>query len=293
MKRVIIFFFAFALLLPSLGFGQSFDQAGFEIWKAKRLKNLLSETGWLNLAGLYWLKEGNNTIGGADGNDCQFPTEHAAPKMGNVYLDKGKVYLKDVPNNSNISVKGQPFAGGLIFEEGQEAPVMVHQSLRWFIIKRGEKYAIRLRDLESEYVKNFKGIEYFPFQGNLVLKAKFVPTKGRLLKIVDVTGRVYEEESPGKVVFNVAGKEYGLLATQEGDQLFIVFGDTSNKHETYGGGRFIYVDMPKSGNEVVIDFNRSYNPPCTFTPYATCPLPVAENKLPIHILAGEKYTSHY
>lgn len=293
MKRIIISFLALVLFLPSLGFAQNFDQAGFEIWKAKRLKSLLSETGWLNLAGLYWLKDGNNTIGGADGNDCQFPTEHSEGKLGNIYLEKGKVYLKDVPANATITVKGVPFSGGLIFEEEKESPVLVHQSLRWFIIKRGEKYAIRLRDLESEFVKNFKGIEYFPFQSNLVLKAKFVPTKGRKLKIVDVTGRVYEEESPGKVVFNVAGKEYALLATQEGDQLFIVFGDTSNKHETYGGGRFLYVDMPKNGEEVIMDFNRSYNPPCTFTPYATCPLPIAENKLPIQILAGEKYTSHY
>ncbi len=264
-----------------------------ENWRAKRLKNLLSETGWLNLSGLYWLKDGVNTIGGSDLNDCIFPTEHSKSYLGKILLKGGKVYLEDVPKDVTIFSKGVKFEGGLVYSEDSEALVLSHQTLRWFIIKRGDKYAIRLRDLESEYVKNFKGIENFPTLQNWALKAKFVPTKGKKLRIVDVTGRVYEEDAPGNVEFVVDGKTYSLAATQEGNELFIVFGDLTNKHETYGGGRFVYVDMPKSGNEVIIDFNKAFNPPCTFTPYATCPLPVAENKLPIRIPAGEKYTSHY
>jgi len=264
-----------------------------ELWRSKRLTYLTSETGWLNLSGLYWLKEGVNTIGGRPTNDCVFPTEHTKPYLGKVVLKGGQVYLEEVPKDVSILSKGVKFEGGLIYTETSEALVLSHQSLRWFIIKRGDKYAIRLRDVESEYVKNFKGIDYFPTQSNWKLKARFVPTAGKKLRILDVTGRVYEEESPGKVVFTVNGNEYALAATKEGDELFIVFGDATNKKETYGGGRFVYVDMPKTGDEVIIDFNKSFNPPCTFTPYATCPLPVAENKLSIAIPAGEKYTSHY
>ncbi|MEY2794118.1 MAG: hypothetical protein RJA76_2110 [Bacteroidota bacterium] len=262
-------------------------------WRQKRLQNLLSETGWLNLAGLYWLKEGPNSIGGSEKNDCVFPTEHSKAFLGNVVLKAGKVFIEKVPKDAGINAKNGKFEGGLIYSDQLEPLVLSHQSLRWFIIKRGEKYAIRLRDLESEYVKNFKGIEHFPIQENWKLKAKFVPTSGKKLRIVDVTGRVYEEDAPGNVVFQVEGKEYALAATQEGNQLFIVFGDKTNKNETYGGGRFVYVDMPNNGNELVIDFNKAFNPPCTFTPFATCPLPVAENKLTIRIPAGEKYTSHY
>ncbi len=264
-----------------------------ETWRAKRLQNLISESGWLNLSGLFWLKEGKNSIGGAATNDCIFPTEHSKPFMGNVVLKLGKVTLENVPKDVQILSKGMKFEGGLVFSEESEALVLSHQSLRWFIIKRGEKYAIRLRDLESEYVKNFKGIDCFPIQESWILRAKFVPTQGKNLRIVDVTGRAYEEESPGKVVFQVNGKEFALAATKEGNELFIVFGDLTNKQETYGGGRFIYVDVPTSDDEVIIDFNKAYNPPCTFTPYATCPLPVAENKLTIRIPAGEKYTAHY
>lgn len=264
-----------------------------ESWRSKRLQYVTSETGWLNLAGLYWLKEGSNTIGGASSNDCIFPTDHSAAFLGNVVLKNGKVFLEKVPSGSQLFVSGKEFQGGLIYEDSMNPLVLSHQSLRWFIIKRGDKYAIRLRDLESEYVKNFKGIEYFPIQQNWKLKATIVPTLGKKLRILDVTGRVYEEDSPGKVVFQLNGKEYALAATKEGDELFIVFGDATNKKETYGGGRFVYVDMPVNGNEVEIDFNKAFNPPCTFTPYATCPLPVAENKLQIAIPAGEKYTSHY
>lgn len=264
-----------------------------EDWHGKRLKSLQSETGWLNLAGLFWLKEGNNTIGGGEKNDCVFPTEHSNKHLGTIILKSGKVYLENMPKDAQVFSKGVKFEGGLIYSEQSDALVLSHQTLRWFIIKRGDKYAIRLRDLESEYVKNFKGIEHFPTQVSWKLKGKLVPTIGKKLRIVDVTGRVYEEDSPGNVVFAVDGEEYSLAATKEGNELFIVFGDLTNKHETYGGGRFVYVDMPTVGDEVSIDFNKSYNPPCTFTPFATCPLPVAENKLQIRIPAGEKYTAHY
>lgn len=282
-------------LISSFIFAQtgSYEQE-ITAWRAKRLNSLRSETGWLNLAGLFWLKDGANSIGGAESNDCVFPTNHAAPSLGKIVLKEGKVFLEDVPQGVSITVKGQPFLGGLIFSEQEESLVLSHQSLRWFIIKRGEKYAIRLRDLEGEYVKNFKGIENFLTQEKWKLKGKFVASPGKKLKIVDVTGRVYEEESPGKVEFTIGKKSYSLAATQEGNELFIVFGDLTNKHETYGGGRFMYIDMPKKGtDEVVIDFNKAFNPPCVFTPYATCPLPVTENKLQVKIPAGEKYTSHY
>lgn len=292
MKNLLIGLFCF-LTLPIFAQNESYEQE-IKAWRAKRLASLRSETGWLNLAGLFWLKEGANTIGGAESNDCVFPADHASPSLGTLYLKDGKVFLEGLPNGASITVKGQPFTGGLIFSEQGESLVLSHQSLRWFIIKRGEKYAIRLRDLEGEYVKNFKGIEHFSAQENWKLKGKYVLSPGKKLKITDVTGRVYEEESPGKIEFKIGKKTYSLAATQEGKELFIVFGDLTNKHETYGGGRFMYIDMPKEGSdEVLIDFNKAFNPPCVFTPYATCPLPVAENKLPVKILAGEKYTSHY
>ena len=90
--------------------------------------------------------------------------------------------------------------------------------------------------------------------------------------------------------FPVAGKEYHLapIIEQPGDQqLFYIFRDLTTGKETYPAGRFFYSDMPKDG-KVVLDFNKAYNPPCAFTPFATCPLPPKENYLPVRVEAGEK-----
>jgi len=73
--------------------------------------------------------------------------------------------------------------------------------------------------------------------------------------------------------------------------LFFIFKDLTSGHETYPPGRFLYTVMPKNG-EVVLDFNEAYNPPCAFTPYATCPLPPKQNYLPVRIEAGELRYGH-
>jgi uncharacterized protein (DUF1684 family) len=166
--------------------------------------------------------------------------------------------------------------------------VLAHKSLRWFIIKRGEKYALRLRDLEGEYVRNFKGIDYFSIDSSWRIKAKFVPTHGKKLHITDITGRNYLEESPGELHFTIKGKKYTLEAGGTTDEFFIVFGDLTNKKTTYGGGRFLYASAPDKEGNVILDFNKSLNPPCEFTPFATCPLPTKKNRMNLEITAGEK-----
>jgi uncharacterized protein (DUF1684 family) len=127
------------------------------------------------------------------------------------------------------------------------------------------------------------------------VEARLEPTPSeRKISIPNVLGEVEEMSSPGTAVFTVAGKEYRLTPVVEpgGDQLFLLFGDLTNRDETYGAGRFLEVDMPKDG-KVVLDFNRAYNPPCAFTPFATCPLPPPQNRLKVRVEAGEKrYGDH-
>ena len=258
------------------------DPYELEVQKARksRIENLKGESGWLNLAGLFWLKEGKSSIGGASKNDFEFPKEHANPFLGQVILRKGVVSYW--PQGAKKAHE--------IFPAGGTAVVESHQSLRWFIIKRGDKYAIRLRDLEGEYLKAFKEIAYYPISAASRVKAKFIPTQGQKLRIIDITGRSYEEDSPGKLVFLWEGKEYSLSAGGTLQELFIVFGDMTNQQDTYGGGRFLDSPGPDAEGYVYLDFNLAYNPPCAFTPFATCPLPTRENKLPIAIRAGEKST---
>lgn len=251
-----------------------------EAFRKARIESLKSENGWLNLAGLFWLKEGVNTLGGSEKNDFVFPSDHSDAFLGELLLKNGQVYYQTVSDTM------------LVYRDDIKAPVISHRTLRWFIIKRGDKYAVRLRDLEGEYVKAFKGIDYFPTDEKYRIVADFIPTKGKMMTIIDVTGRSYQLESPGMLRFTIGRKTYQLETSQEGDNLFIVFGDLTNKKQTYGAGRFIDTALPDAMGKVVIDFNKAYNPPCAFTPFATCPLPTPANKLAVEIRAGEQFHGH-
>jgi uncharacterized protein (DUF1684 family) len=271
MKKTLIF-----LLLLSVFSAKSQDD--YADFYAKREASLQSENGWLNLAGLFWLKEGENTIGGAESNEFVFP--HAEASLGKVILQNNQVL----------------YTGQVIFPySGPKPTVISHQSLRWFIIQRGDKFAIRLRDLEGEYLKAFHGIEHFPADPKWKIKAKFIPTAGKKVTIIDITGRSYQEDSPGLLEFVVDGKTYRLEAGpgETKEDFFVVFGDATNKTSTYGGGRFLDTKGFNADGTVTLDFNKAYNPPCAFTPFATCPLPTKENKLTLAIPAGEKNAGHH
>lgn len=276
-------------LLPGFTFHDAAYEAKLREWHQKRIESLKAESGWLNLAGLFWLKEGRNKFGSDETNDILFPKNKSKPFLGEIWVDKGKITLKANPDAGIFT--GDKAVGRLdIFPD--ETPVTLrHKSLRWFIIKRGEKYAVRLRDLESEYLKEFTGIERYPAQVNWRVKARFEPTTGKKVAITDITGRTADQESPGTLVFSVKGKEYRLDAVGSLNDLFIIFADHTNKKETYGAGRFLYSSIEKDGT-AWLDFNKAINPPCAFSPYATCPLPPKQNKLALAIPAGEKRYSH-
>ena len=251
-----------------------------------RIDSLKHENGYLNLSGLFWLKEGENTIGADPINDFNFPAEHSDSFLGKIVLNNGVVRFKSSQANQVFSL-GQPVTEMTIFQD-KKVVVLEHKSLRWFIIKRGDKYALRLRDLDGEYVRKFKGITYFPLDPSWRIVAKFVPTKGKQLRITDITGRTFLEDSPGVLHFTKGGKKFTLEAGGTVDEFFIVFGDLTNKKSTYGGGRFLYANAPDKDGNVILDFNISLNPPCEFTPFATCPLPTKENKMNVEVGAGEK-----
>jgi uncharacterized protein (DUF1684 family) len=163
------------------------------------------------------------------------------------------------------------------------------------VIKRGSRYAVRLRDLESPFLQEFKSIDRFPANEKYRVKAKLEkPVSDRTIPILDVTGQTSQQPLAGTLVFTLEGKTYRLDAVEEGaDRLCILFGDATNSHDTYGSGRFLYADKPDQNGDVELDFNRAINPPCAFTPFATCPLPPKQNKLGVRITAGEKrYGNH-
>ncbi len=263
-------------------------QKDVETWFNSRVDELKSHDGYLNLAGLYWLKEGMNSFGSDSTNDAVFPAGKIAPRAG-YFMVKGQ-------NVTLIPAPGSDLKEGIVFRPDStleikmlHGPTMTSGTLEWYIIRRDDKMGIRLRDLESENVKNFKGIERYPVDLSWKVKARFEPAApGTMIDITNVLGQTIASELAGHYIFELDGKEYSLEAEGTGKELFICYGDATNGKDTYGAGRFIYVPRPDSAGNVFIDFNKSYNPPCAFTDFATCPLPRKENVLPFSVLAGEK-----
>ncbi|MDD2792556.1 MAG: DUF1684 domain-containing protein [Sediminibacterium sp.] len=290
----------FVLIILAMGLGADAQTgtyaAEIEQWVKGRyaaLKN--TKSGWLNLAGLYWLEEGKNSFGTAAGNKIVFPKGTIAAKAGYFELNNGKVTL--VPEKGvAIQVNGRPITRELIYsKDSLRSAVSSYGSLHWTIIRREDRIGIRLRNDLNESLLHFKSIDRYPadtaWKLEAVLKEPLFPTS---IPIKNVLGQTIQMKLLGKLIFTIQGKVFSLDAVGEGDdELFVIFGDATNTHTTYGAGRFMYVPKPDASGKTILDFNKAFNPPCAFTPFATCPLPPQQNVLPVAVTAGEKdYGKH-
>ena len=275
--------------------------ADVEAWRKGRLERLQSETGWLAVAGLYWLKEGVQPAGSAEDSDLRFPAG-GPPKLGTFELRAGKVTFTAAPGAEVRQVtKGKP--GEKISQialqddaEGERDPTMLTSgTFTFFVIKRGARLGVRLRDTAAKARKSFHGIEHYPVDARYRVTARWEPlAKPERIPIPTILGTIDQMDSPGFAAFKLDGRELRLQPVIEpgDDKLFFIFADATSGKQTYGAGRFLYAAMPEKG-AVVLDFNKAYNPPCAFTPYATCPLPPAQNRLPVAVTAGEKNYGHH
>jgi uncharacterized protein (DUF1684 family) len=261
-----------------------------ETWRAERMERLRRPDSWLSLAGLYWLDEGANSVGADPGSDLVLPAGKAEAHLG-VLHRTGRQVRFEAAADGLVRHEGEPVASLELVSDVAGGPTTLeHRSLSFYVIERGERVGVRLKDRESEVLAEFTGIDHYPVDPAWRLAARFEPyDELRMIPVPDITGDVSEQPSHGRVVFSVAGAEQSLapLGPPEGE-LFLVFGDETNGGETYGGGRFLYVGPPDADGRLSVDFNKAYNPPCVFTPYATCPLPPPGNRLPLAVRAGEK-----
>jgi len=262
-------------------------------WHAKRIEELKGPSGWLNLAGLFWLNEGINTVGASPTNSIVFPEGKAPGQLGYFLLKDGKVLFETGPGIT-VTANAKPVSRLFAFQPDSVPPKLRLGSLEWFIIKRDTRYGIRLRDFESLALRDFTGIERYPIDVKVHLDATFEPAVGRTIPITNVLGQTTDQPSPGTLIFELDGKEVRLDVIDEGgEDYFVIFGDATNAKETYGAGRYLYVNKPDADGHTIIDFNKAYNPPCAFTAFATCPLPPKQNILEFAIRAGEKNFSHH
>ncbi len=271
--------------------------AAVEAWRAKRDASLRKEDGWLSLVGLFWLDEGANSFGSGPDNDLVFPAGTIAEAAG-VLRRTGQTVELEPAEGVELTVDGEAVEGSreLVSDvAGADYSRVEHGSLLFYVIERGELVGIRLKDSQSRALAEFTGMESFPIDPSWRIEADYEPyDEPRSLRIPNILGTSSEAEILGAVSFERDGQRYVLQGTGSPETwFFLVFGDETNGVETYGAGRFVYTEPVREDGKVMVDFNVAYNPPCVFTPFATCPLPPPENKLPIRIEAGEtSYQGH-
>jgi uncharacterized protein (DUF1684 family) len=267
------------------------EQKLVEQWRADRVADLTGEHGWLTLVGLFWLDKGDNSFGRAPANKLVLNHPALAAAAGKFILDSGGVHFL-AHHGSGITHGGQPVSTLDMVADGHGEPTVISSGpLRIWVIERAGKLGVRIRDLDSARRREFKGINYYPIDTSWVLEARFESyTPHRRIPIVNILGLEEEMDCPGTLVFNKDGREWRLDALLEDPAdktLFVMFADPTNGHETYGGGRFLRVPLPSAGM-TRMDFNQTYNPPCAFNDFSTCPLPPRQNRLTLPVESGEK-----
>jgi uncharacterized protein (DUF1684 family) len=253
-------------------------------WRAARDARLRDPDGWLTLVGLHWLAPGENRFGSHPSNDLLLVGSQVPAVAGRLELADGVVKLHRAGHEVVV----------LDTDASGEPTVLDIGTLRMYVIQRGDRFGLRVRDHASPALAAFAGMSHFDVDPTWRLVARLEAAEpGATLEIMDVVGVLTREPTPGSVVFERDGRTWRLDALPGGDDgsLWLVFGDATNGSSTYGGGRFLYTEPVADDGSVVVDFNVAYNPPCVFTPYATCPLPPAQNRLPLAIEAGERIYS--
>jgi uncharacterized protein len=273
-------------------------RAEIERWRTAREGRLKADGGWLTVAGLFWLKEGANRFGADSSLDIELPKDSAPGRAGIFALAGRKVTLK-LDRGVTATLDGKVLAPGETVEMKPDTSgspsVLSLNRLTMHVIARGARFGIRLKDMDSSFRKDFKGLQWFPVDESMRVTARWVAfNPPKKIAIPNVLGQVENSPWPGEAVFTLAGTEVRLapiLEEPDAKELFFIFKDSTAAVETYGAGRFLYAEMPKDG-KIVLDFNKAYSPPCAFTPYATCPLPPPQNVLTVRVEAGEKSPHH-
>lgn len=258
-------------------------------WKEERIIELKAENGWLNLAGLFWIKEGKQYFGGSATDDIRFPIPSFPAQVG-YFERKGNMVKQVLEKDIALLTNGRSQKEQVVFHaDSLQQSTMSFAHYRWTLLQRDELIGIRFRDLKNPAIDALQHIPCFPVNTLFRVKAKLVPPLiPKKIPVANVLGQITQQFSPGKLVFDLQGETYSLDALQEGNKLFIVFGDRTSGQSTYASGRYLYAAMPGEDGITVLDFNKAFNPPCVFTSYATCLLPPSQNILHLAIEAGEK-----
>lgn len=303
LKRAVhltgVLMFAFTLISP-IAFAD--DAAAWQrdllAWREQRATGLQAPEGWLSLIALGWLKEGDNAFG--SGDDCQVQISgKVPPHIAVVRLQKDKLRLLPAAGGfpKDLLVNDQPAREQDLFSDNSEkASKLTIGSITIIIINRDGRFGLRVKDLQAPTRVGFHGLHWYAPNATYRVHARWIPyNPPKVLDIPTVLGTTTHLPAPGAAEFTIDGQVVRLepvLEDPQSTELFFIMRDATSKTTTYGAGRFLYSDLPDHGlaqpGELLLDFNKLINPPCAFTPYATCPLPPPQNRLPVPIPAGEQ-----
>ena len=284
MKTTCVLIIAFVLVISV----PADYRAEIEKYREERVAELTAPNGWLAVQGLFWLHEGDNTAGSDASVDVRLPAR--APKRLGVFTLKDRAVTFTADPAAAVTSAGKPVTSFTFDPRAGEESAIVSSGLTLFMIRRADRIGLRMLDPDGPARKNFRGLKYFPLDPAYRVRATFVPYDApKKVPVPNVLGQLVSMDSPGYVEFTLKGKKYRLepvYETSAHTDLFFIFKDLTSRTETYEAGRFLHTPLP-SGGIVDLDFNRAYNPPCAFTEFATCPLPIKDNQLQVRIPAGE------
>lgn len=304
-RRVLVHLAATLFLLslsgirPTLGQDAAWQKEITE-FREKRAAGLQKPDGWLSLVGLEWLQPGDTSVGSAADNKVKLSAAHPA-HLGIFHLENNVVTLLPPKDGfpTGLTVGGSPAKPQVLQTDADNdanSPHLLIGTLNLYAIRREDRFALRIKDARSPSLQQFHGLKWYAPDAAFRVTAKWTPySPSKTIKLATLVGTSYSAPVPGFAEFTLQGKTYRLepvLEDPTATNLFFILRDTTSATTTYGACRFLYTPFPSNGldkpGELVLDFNRLQNPPCAYTPYATCPLPPAGNKLPVSLAAGEQ-----
>jgi hypothetical protein len=297
--RLVFALFASGSLSCTL-FGQDLDLKKDEAaWRAEHTAELLKPDGWLSLVGLEWLQPGDTSLGSAADNKIRLTS--APAHFAVLHLEGENVTLNPPKEGfpQNFLVAGGPAKAQTLRAEPNNdkvAPRLTIGTLNMYVIRREARFALRIKDSKSPSIVGFHGLKWYPPDDAYRVTAKWIPySPFKTITLATLVGTNYNQPVPGATEFTLNGRTFRLEPVLEDPavaKLFFILRDTTSKTTTYGACRFLYTGFPSNGldkpGELVLDFNRLENPPCAYTPFSTCPLPPAGNRLPIALQVGEE-----
>lgn len=263
--------------------------AEIEQWRQTMDDSLRAEDGWLSLVGLHWLKPGLNTIGSAATADILL-SDAVPSELGAIEWSDERFTLQ-LAVDAAVTVDNEPVTASIVLRDdsAEAGPSVVRLgSISFLVIRRGDEFAVRVRDSNNPDRQAFTGRQWFPLDNTYRIAGTIIPhAVPRTVQVINSAGQIAPMKNPARVEFVLAGQTLHLEAFSAArDSFWFVFKDATSGQSTYGAGRFMYAS-PQADDSIILDFNRAYHPPCAYTPYATCPRPLPENILSIPILAGE------